>query len=71
MGKPAMLSDEAYARIQAAKLKKSESVSAVILRYVPPPIKTFGDLEKALEEMDGPIIPDLEAVERARKRNAH
>ena len=75
MGKSAMLSDEAYSRLQAAKHQKSESLSAVILRHVPPPIRTFGDLEKALDELDGPIIPDLEAVERVlrerRKRNGH
>jgi hypothetical protein len=75
MSKSAMLSDEAYARIQAAKLKKTETISAVILRHVAPPIRTFGDLEKALDELDGPLIPDLEAVERVlrerRKRNGH
>ena len=73
MGKSAMLSDEAYARLQAAKHKKSESLSEVILRHVPPPIRTFGDLEKALEELEGPIIPDLEAVERVlrKRRNGH
>jgi predicted CopG family antitoxin len=71
MGKSAMLSDEAYARLQAAKESKSESLSDVIVRFVPPPIRTFGDLEKALEQIDGPIIPDLEAVERLRRKNAH
>ena len=72
MGKSAMLSDEAYARLQAAKEKKTESLSSVILRHVPPKIRTFGDLEKALEQIDGPILPDIEAVERVlRERRKH
>ncbi len=67
MSKNAMLSDEAYAALQAQKTKPSESLSAVILRFVPRPIRTFGDLERHLEQMDGPIIPDLSAVRRVRR----
>jgi predicted CopG family antitoxin len=68
MSKPAMLSDEAYAILQANKRNK-ESLSDVIKRYVPPPIRTFGDLEKHLENIEGPIAGvDYDALEALRKR---
>jgi predicted CopG family antitoxin len=68
MSKPAMLSDEAYEILQANKRNK-ESLSDVIKRFVPPPIRTFGDLEKHLENIEGPIAGvDYDALEGLRKR---
>ncbi len=70
MGKSANLSEEAYAVLQAQKRDKRESLSQVILRYVPPPIRTFGDLEKHLEALDRGVLEriDFDALERLRQR---
>ncbi|HMC26413.1 MAG TPA: hypothetical protein VKM56_01325 [Verrucomicrobiae bacterium] len=68
MSKPAMLSDDAYAALKAQQKGKEDSLSKIILRFVPRPIKTFADVERHLADMDGPLIPDLEAVRRARQR---
>jgi predicted CopG family antitoxin len=68
MSKPATLSDEAYQALVAQKQGKKESLSDVILRCVPRPIRTFGDLEKHLENLGGPVIADYEALERVRRR---
>jgi predicted CopG family antitoxin len=68
MSKPATLSDEAYQALIAQKQGKKESLSEVILRFVPRPIRTFGDLQKHLESLDGPIVVDYEALERVRRR---
>ncbi len=68
MSKPATLSDEAHAALVAQKKGKSESLSQVILRFVPRPIRTFGDLEKHLESLEGPVNVDFAALERIRKR---
>ena len=67
MSKPATLSDEAYQALVAQKQGRKESLSDIILRFVPRPIRTFGDLEKHLENLDGPIV-DYEALERVRRR---
>jgi hypothetical protein len=48
-----MLSDEAYAVLLKHK-RKHESFSDVVKRLVPPVIKTFGDLEKHLDNLEGP-----------------
>jgi len=68
MSKPATLSDEAYQALIAQKRSQKESLSDVILRCVPPPIRTFGDLEKHLENLDGPVIADFKALERVRRQ---
>jgi predicted CopG family antitoxin len=68
MSKPATLSDEAYEALVAQKQGKKESLSDVILRCVPPPIRTFGDLQKHLENLQGPVVADYEALERVRRR---
>lgn len=68
MSKPATLSDEAYTALTAQKQGKHDSLSQVILRFVPPPIRTFGDLEKHLERLDGPVNVDCAALERVRRR---
>ena len=67
MSKNVMLSDEAYAVLRAHK-NKNESFSDVVKRLVPPLIRTFGDLEKHLENLDGSLNLDFDALERIRKR---
>ena len=62
-----MLSDEAYAALLKQK-KANESFSDVVKRLVPPPIRTFGDLEKHLDNLEGPLNLDFEALERIRSR---
>jgi predicted CopG family antitoxin len=67
MSKNVMLSDEAYATLLKQK-KANESFSDVVKRLVPPPIRTFGDLEKHLDNLEGPLNLDFEALERIRSR---
>ncbi len=67
MSKNVMLSDEAYAALAKHK-KRSESFSDVVKRLAPPPIRTFGDLEKYLENLDGPLFTDMEALRRIKAR---
>lgn len=64
-----MLSDEAYAALKKHK-RRDESFSDVVKRLAPPPIRTFGDLEKHLASIEGPLNVDLEALQqlKARKR---
>jgi len=76
MGKSAMLSEKAYAALHAAKRSEEESLSQVILRHVPPPIRTFGDLEKHLESLDGAVLDKidwgyLKRLKRRKARRAH
>jgi predicted CopG family antitoxin len=70
MSKPANLSDEAYAALQAQKRSPKDSLSDVILRFVPRPIATFGDLERHLEDLEAPVIEriDYAALKRLRER---
>jgi len=74
MSKNVMLSDEAYQALMKQK-KQGESFSDVIRRFVPPPIRTFGELEKHLDSLEGPLNLDFDAFDRIRKRkrkaNAH
>jgi len=67
MSKNVMLSDEAYAALASHK-KPDESFSDVIKRLAPPPIKTFGDLERYLENSEGPLFSDMKALRRLRDR---
>ena len=62
-----MLSDEAYAALLKHK-RKDESFSDVVKRLVPPLIETFGDLQKHLDNLEGPLNIDFDALERIRKR---
>ncbi len=73
MSKPATLSEDAYQVLTANRRHAKESLSSVILRFVPRPIRTFGDLEKHLEQLEGPIIADRAALARIvrRKRKAN
>ncbi|HET7624299.1 MAG TPA: antitoxin VapB family protein [Verrucomicrobiae bacterium] len=73
MSKPAMLSDDAYELLKENQRNK-ESLSDVIKRYVPPPIRTFGDLEKHLANIEGPVAGvdyDALAALKKRKRKAN
>ena len=68
MSKPANLSEEAYKALIAHKQGKKDSLSKVILRFVPRPIRTFGDLEKHLENIESPVNVDYVALERVHRR---
>lgn len=68
MSRPATLSDEAYQALMAHKQGKKDSLSKVILRFVPRPIRTFGDLEAHLENPEAPVNVDYAALERVRRR---
>lgn len=70
MSKPVTLNDEAYEALKAQKQTAKESLSQVVLRFVPKPIRTFGDLEKHLENLDSRVIQqaDLETLRRIRSR---
>jgi len=68
MSRPANLSDEAYAALMAHKRGKGDSLSQIILRFVPRPIRTFGDLENHLENLEAPVNVDYQALKRLRER---
>jgi predicted CopG family antitoxin len=68
MSKRVTLSNEAYEALVAQKQGREESLSEVILRFVPRLIRTFGNLEKHLQNLEGPIVADYEALERVRRR---
>jgi predicted CopG family antitoxin len=68
MSKPATLSQEAYKLLAANRKHPKESLSSVIMRFVPRPIRTFGALEKHLDQVDGQLQVDFEALERLRER---
>jgi predicted CopG family antitoxin len=71
MSKNVALDEEAIAVLKAHK-REGESYSKVIKRKISPPIRTFGDLEKALQEVDGPIFDvDLVAKLREERKRAH
>lgn len=67
MSKNVMLSDEAYAALFRQK-KENESFSDLIKRLAPPQIRTLGDLEKHLENMEGPLFTDMKMLRKLRAR---
>ena len=69
MSKTVRLSDEAYSVLLKHK-KPTESFSDVVKRFVPPPIRTFGDLKKHLENVDGPMFIDFDALRRIQSRKS-
>ena len=69
MSRNVNLDDEAVAALEAHR-RGQESFSKVVKRLAPPPIRTFGDLERFLDELEGPLFTDLEALQRLRKRKA-
>ncbi|HUR46788.1 MAG TPA: antitoxin VapB family protein [Candidatus Saccharimonadales bacterium] len=66
MSKNVMLSDAAYNALLKHK-KGKESFSEIVNRLVPPPIRTFGDLERHLDNLEGPLSIDFEALDRVRR----
>jgi predicted CopG family antitoxin len=72
MSRNVNLDDEAVAALEAQR-RGNESFSKVVKRLAPPPIRTFGDLEKFLADMDGPLFSDLEILKtiREHKRKAN
>ena len=68
MSKNVNLDDTAVAALEAHK-RPGESYSKVIKRRIPPPIRTFGDLERALDDIHGPIL-DLDLIEKIRRAKA-
>ena len=69
MSKSVMLSDDACAALLKHK-KAGESFSDVVKRLAPPPIRTFGDLERLLERVDGPIFSDMKALQRLKGKKS-
>jgi predicted CopG family antitoxin len=71
MGRSANLSEEAYSVLKANKEQPGESLSRVILRLVPRPIRTFEDLEKHLDSLDDCVFDkvDTAALRKNRKGN--
>ena len=67
MSKNVMLNDAAYGALLKHK-REGESLSDVVKRFVPPPIRTFGDLERHLQNLDGPLNLDFQALQRLRQR---
>jgi len=67
MSRNVNLDDEAVAALEAHR-QGNESFSKVVKRLAPPPIKTFGDLERFLDELDGPLFSDLEILKKLRER---
>ena len=72
MSKSVKLTEKAYAALMAQKRGRNESLSQVILRFVPPTIRPFGDLEKHLETLEGSAVhmKILEEI-RTRKRKSN
>jgi predicted CopG family antitoxin len=69
MSRNVNLDDEAVAALQAHR-RAGESFSRVVKRLAPPPIRTFGDLERFLEHHEGPLFSDLQTLKRLRSRRA-
>ena len=70
MAKPMQVSEAAYAVLSAQKAP-NESFSDVILRCVPEPIETFGDLLNYLRAKEGLLIdPGFLKKLRRRKQQA-
>lgn len=67
MSRNVNLDDEAVAALEAHRRGK-ESFSKVVKRVVPPPIRTFGDLEQHLENIDGPLFSDFDRLEKLIER---
>jgi len=72
MSRNVNLDDEAVAALEAHR-RGQESFSKVVKRVVAPPIRTFGDLERHLENIDGPLFSDFDCLESLiqRKKKAN
>lgn len=75
MSKLISLSDDAIEALEAARKSPKEHLSKVVLRFVPRPIRTFGDLEKHLDSLDSQALAriDLKKLRalRVRKLKGH
>ena len=69
MSRNVNLDDEAIVALEAHR-RGNESFSKVVKRLAPPPIRTFGDLEKFLENTEGPLFSDLKVLREVRRRKA-
>jgi len=69
MSKPMQVSDAAYAVLSAQKAT-NESFSDVILRCVPEPLETCGDLLGFLRTTKGPLM-DAKFLKELRHRKRH
>ena len=67
MSKNVMLRDEACQALLEHK-KKKESFSDVVKRLAPPRIETFGDLERHLDNLEGPLFSDMAALRQLRAK---
>jgi len=63
MSRNVNLDDEAVAALEANR-RGQESFSKVVKRMVPPPIRTFGELERHLENIEGPLFSDFDRLEK-------
>jgi hypothetical protein len=64
-----MVPKKAYKTVPSHK-RKDESFSGVIKRPAPSRIKTFGDLEKYLDNLEAPLFSDMAALRRVKARKA-
>lgn len=67
MSRNVNLDDDAVAVLEAHR-RGRESFSKVVKRVVPPPIRTFADLERHLENIDGPLFSDFARLEKLIER---
>ncbi len=63
MGRNVNLDDEAVAALEAHR-RGQESFSKVVKRVVPPPIRTFGELDRHLENAEEPLFSDFDRLEK-------
>jgi len=68
MSKKAKLSEEAYKILAANRDHPKESLSSVIMRFLPRPIRTIGHLEERFDSVEGLLQVDFAALERVRER---
>jgi predicted CopG family antitoxin len=58
---------EAVAALEAHR-RGRESFSKVVKRVVPPPIRTFADLERHLANVEGPLFSGFDRLEKLIER---
>jgi predicted CopG family antitoxin len=68
MSKRVTLSEEAYKLLAANREHPKETLSSVIIRFVPRRITAFGVQEKYLDQADAQLRVDFEALEQMRER---
>jgi predicted CopG family antitoxin len=68
MSKRTTLSVDAYKLLAANRKHPKETLSSVIIRFVPRPITASGVLEKCLDQADAQLRVDFKALEQMRER---